>query len=274
MKKKSRRWSSETICDQRKIREKKSRRRSSETIPNNLSTEVGTTRSTHADTHGLPHQRPSTSLNLSKTRRSRLGLSLARADNGAWCQAVRTSMRMSLTPTSVERARMITTPRMLVSLSGQGTCHLTCSLPWLLKQWEHRNLARGTKLQTRLTPGNGYSLGRAKVFHLVPQTVTKGRVVTSEWVFKVKRLSDGSIERYKAWLVARGFSQQPGIECDETVAPVPSSNPSGSPSLLPRCTTSSCRWMCRQRSFMDRSKSRSSWSSQRDLGRANTWSGS
>jgi hypothetical protein len=51
------------------------------------------------------------------------------------------------------------------------------------------------------------SLEKAKVFHLVPRSSTRGRVVTSRWVFKVKRLSDDSIDRYKARLVARGFTQ-------------------------------------------------------------------
>jgi len=30
------------------------------------------------------------------------------------------------------------------------------------------------------------------------------------WVFHIKRTADGSIEQYKACLVAQGFSQQPG----------------------------------------------------------------
>jgi len=62
------------------------------------------------------------------------------------------------------------------------------------------------------------SLIKASVFCPVPRSAA--RVVSSKWVFKVKRQSDGSIERYKARLVARGFSQKPGIDYDETFAPV------------------------------------------------------
>ena len=44
--------------------------------------------------------------------------------------------------------------------------------------------------------------------------------VSCKWVFKLKSNSDGSVDRYKARLVARGFTQQQGVDFDETYAPV------------------------------------------------------
>ena len=46
------------------------------------------------------------------------------------------------------------------------------------------------------------------------------RPITCKWVYKVKIRSDGSVERYVASLVARGFQQEHGCDYNETFAHV------------------------------------------------------
>ena len=62
------------------------------------------------------------------------------------------------------------------------------------------------------------SLIARKTWKLVPRPAGR-KLVDSKWVFKVKRNADGSIARYKARLVARGFTQEHGVDYNETFAP-------------------------------------------------------
>jgi hypothetical protein len=63
------------------------------------------------------------------------------------------------------------------------------------------------------------ALVKNKTWRLVPPM--KGRnIVGCKWVYKIKRKQDGSLDRYKARLVAKDFKQRYGIDYDDTFSPV------------------------------------------------------
>lgn len=62
------------------------------------------------------------------------------------------------------------------------------------------------------------AMRRMKTWELVD--LPEGRqAVKCKWVFKLKRNQDDSIERYRARLVAKGFSQKEGLDYNETFSP-------------------------------------------------------
>ncbi|MCO5587680.1 hypothetical protein L7F22_041631 [Adiantum nelumboides] len=63
------------------------------------------------------------------------------------------------------------------------------------------------------------AIERNKTWTLVPRP-PKRKVVSTKWIFKTKYKADGSLDKHKARLVARGFSQRPGVDFDETYAPI------------------------------------------------------
>ncbi|CAH9072252.1 unnamed protein product [Cuscuta europaea] len=62
------------------------------------------------------------------------------------------------------------------------------------------------------------ALRRNNTWTLVPRTTQTP--ITCKWLFRIKRHADGSIARFKARLVARGFLQQAGRDYAETFSPV------------------------------------------------------
>jgi histone deacetylase 1/2 len=63
------------------------------------------------------------------------------------------------------------------------------------------------------------ALMRNGTWSLVPTTPGLN-VIDSMWIFKSKRRSDGSLERKKAQLVAKGYHQQYGVDFDDMFNPV------------------------------------------------------
>jgi hypothetical protein len=63
------------------------------------------------------------------------------------------------------------------------------------------------------------SIMKNDVWEIVPRPKEKS-IVTSKWVYKIKHAADGSMDKYKARFVARGFSQKEGEDYDKKISTV------------------------------------------------------
>ena len=63
------------------------------------------------------------------------------------------------------------------------------------------------------------ALQRNRTWQLVPRP-PRANVITGKWVFRHKTRPDGSLERYKARWVVRGFRQRAGVDFTDTFAQV------------------------------------------------------
>nr|KYP66808.1 Retrovirus-related Pol polyprotein from transposon TNT 1-94 [Cajanus cajan] len=54
----------------------------------------------------------------------------------------------------------------------------------------------------------------------IPHLPNDKKPISGKWLFKLKLNSDGTVAKHKAWLVACGFTQQYGLDFQETFSPV------------------------------------------------------
>lgn len=58
-----------------------------------------------------------------------------------------------------------------------------------------------------------------KTWKLCPRPVSQN-IIQNKWVYKIKQNPNGSIERFKARFVAKGYEQQIGVDYNDTFSPV------------------------------------------------------
>ena len=63
------------------------------------------------------------------------------------------------------------------------------------------------------------SFHKNKAWNLV-ELLAGRKPIGRKWVFKKKTNAEGKVEKYKSWLVAKGYSQVPRIDFGDIFSPV------------------------------------------------------
>jgi hypothetical protein len=63
------------------------------------------------------------------------------------------------------------------------------------------------------------ALMQNKTWHFVPPKHGRN-IIDCKWVYKIKRKTDGNLDRHKARLVVKGFKQCYGIDYEDTFSPI------------------------------------------------------
>ncbi|EGD80334.1 hypothetical protein PTSG_13070 [Salpingoeca rosetta] len=102
------------------------------------------------------------------------------------------------------------------SSSGDTSLTEPASIKQALKSQQHKQWTQACLEEIGAMERNG-------VIKLIPRSAVPRQhtPLKSRFVFKVKRDAEGAPTRFKARWVAKGFSQRPGIDFDQTYAPTP-----------------------------------------------------
>lgn len=87
--------------------------------------------------------------------------------------------------------------------------------------WEPKGFKSAIKVPQWLTAMSEEmdALHLNNTWELVPRPLNEN-IVGSKWIFRAKFKYDSTIERYKARLIAQGFTQIPGFDFSHTFSPV------------------------------------------------------